>query len=120
MNDAYKVPIAAGRPRMTWARLLRALLAGLVFDLGCLMINGSQFVFLLPLRILPFVWARRMYEDGIRYTKGAFGNLCSESTSYVFIFSHFPIFLYWSSTVSSLTQSEFTIISFNVPACGAD
>jgi len=39
------------------------------------MINGSQFVFLLPLRALPFKWSRKLYYAGIRYTKGAFGCL---------------------------------------------
>jgi len=39
------------------------------------MINGSQFIFLLPLRILPFSEPRKLYYAGIRYTKGAFGCL---------------------------------------------
>lgn len=39
------------------------------------MVNASQFVFLLPLRVLPFKWSRALYVDGIRYTKGAFGCL---------------------------------------------
>jgi 1-acyl-sn-glycerol-3-phosphate acyltransferase len=47
----------------------------IAFDLGCLMINGCQFVFLISLRILPFVWARNLYDECIRWTKGCFGTL---------------------------------------------
>jgi len=39
------------------------------------MVHGSQLVFLLPLRILPFKWSSRLYNEGICYTKGAFGCL---------------------------------------------
>ncbi|KAK0208550.1 acyltransferase-domain-containing protein [Desarmillaria ectypa] len=70
----YTVPISE-RPRQSWRRTFSALLFFLVFNLGCLMVNASQFVFLLPLRLLPFKWSRAMYVDGIRYTKGAFGCL---------------------------------------------
>jgi hypothetical protein len=78
-SEAYKVEIGAGRPRRTWTRLLQGVLFALVFNIGCLMANGSQFAFLLPLRLFPFAWARKLYDDGIRYTKGAFGNLLSQS-----------------------------------------
>ncbi|KAK0473173.1 acyltransferase-domain-containing protein [Armillaria novae-zelandiae] len=70
----YTVPISE-RPRQPWRRTFSAVLFFLVFNLGCLMINASQFVFLLPLRLLPFKWSRALYVDGIRYTKGAFGCL---------------------------------------------
>jgi len=39
------------------------------------MIHGSQLAFL-PLRVLPFKWSRKLYEECMRYTKGAFGCLC--------------------------------------------
>jgi hypothetical protein len=78
-NDAGPVPLHAlkvsSRPPRTWYQILNAVLFGCIFDLGCLMINGFQFVFLLPLRLLPFAWARELYREGIRYTKGAFGCL---------------------------------------------
>ncbi len=74
----YTVPISE-RPRQPWRRTFSAVLFFLVFNLGCVMINASQFVFLLPLRLLPFKWSRALYVDGIRYTKGAFGCLLSTS-----------------------------------------
>ncbi|KAL0072157.1 hypothetical protein AAF712_001080 [Marasmius tenuissimus] len=72
----FAQPISA-RPPITWRRKLIALCFGVLFNLGCIMLNGSQFVFLLPLRILPFEWSRKLYDEGIRYTKGAFGCLMS-------------------------------------------
>ncbi|KAF5368472.1 hypothetical protein D9758_002417 [Tetrapyrgos nigripes] len=70
----YALPIPE-RPSAPWTSKLWALAFCIIFNLGCLMVNGSQFVFLLPLRILPFPWARGLYEEGIRYTKGSFGCL---------------------------------------------
>ena len=83
MSSASATPLHAlpisQRPPRTWARIGSAVLFCLLFNLGCLLINGSQFVFLLPLRLLPFRWSRRLYYAGIRYTKGAFGALQSTS-----------------------------------------
>ncbi|PPQ72722.1 hypothetical protein CVT26_003017 [Gymnopilus dilepis] len=73
-TPVYAIPISQ-RPRKPWSRTFKAFLFFVLFNAGCLMINGSQFVFLLPLRILPFRWSRRLYYAGIRYTKGAFGCL---------------------------------------------
>ncbi|THH21467.1 hypothetical protein EW146_g75 [Bondarzewia mesenterica] len=63
------------RPPKNWAQTLNAIAYAVVFNFGCLMINASQFAFLLPLRLLPFEWAGRWYDAGIRYSKGAFGAL---------------------------------------------
>ena len=65
----------ASRPRRTWAQTANAILFLAVFTFACLMINGSQLVLLLPLKLLPFRRARKLYYEGIRYTKGAFGAL---------------------------------------------
>ena len=73
----HNLPISA-RPRQTWSRTLQAILFFLLFNLGCIMINGSQFAFLLPLRLLPFRWSRKLYYSGIRYTKGSFAVLQSK------------------------------------------
>ncbi|KAJ3750149.1 acyltransferase-domain-containing protein [Lentinula detonsa] len=70
----HSLPISR-RPATSFQQKLRAIAFALVFNLGCLMINASQFVFLLPLRLLPFKWSRSLYDEGIRYTKGAFGCL---------------------------------------------
>ncbi|TCD67012.1 hypothetical protein EIP91_000632 [Steccherinum ochraceum] len=65
----------AERPSKTWRQTLNALLFIVVFNLGCLMINGFQFTVLLPLKLIPFSFGRRWYTEGIRYSKGAFGTL---------------------------------------------
>ena len=77
-NPVYTIPIAQ-RPPTPSGRLIYAIPFLIIFNTGCLMVNGSQFVFLLPLRILPFKWSRDLYQAGIRYTKGAFGCLMSAS-----------------------------------------
>ena len=67
------------RPPTTWAQTIHAVIFFFVFIFGCLMINASQFIFLLPLRFLPLASARPLYETGIRLSKGAFGTLLSKS-----------------------------------------
>ncbi|KAJ3499649.1 hypothetical protein NLJ89_g10079 [Agrocybe chaxingu] len=70
----YAIPINK-RPPRTWDTILKAALFGILFSWACLMMNVTQFVFMLPLRVLPFRWSRKLYYAGIRYTKGAFGAL---------------------------------------------
>ncbi|KAF8912857.1 hypothetical protein CPB84DRAFT_472397 [Gymnopilus junonius] len=74
MSPLYAIPIDK-RPPKSWSRTIDAFLFFVLFNAGCILINASQFVFLLPLRILPFRWSRKLYYAGIRYTKGAFGCL---------------------------------------------
>ena len=69
------------RPQRTWAQTIHATMFFVVFIFGCLMINVSQFVFLLPLRFLPLASARPLYGTGIRHSKGAFSTLLSKSLS---------------------------------------
>jgi hypothetical protein len=69
------------RPPRTWAQTAHAITYFIVFNLGCLMINASQFVVLLPLRCLPLALAKSLYHAGIRLSKGAFGTLLSKSRS---------------------------------------
>ena len=74
----HALPISE-RPRRTWAQFWNALAFGVVFNLGCVLINVSQFVLLLPLRVLHFfAFGRRLYDAGIRRSKGAFGTLLGE------------------------------------------
>ncbi|KIM48017.1 hypothetical protein M413DRAFT_218056 [Hebeloma cylindrosporum] len=73
-SPLYTIPINK-RPPISWCRTFKALLFIILFNAACLMINGSQFVFLLPFRILPIRWSRKLYYAGIRYTKGSFGCL---------------------------------------------
>jgi len=75
----HSVPISE-RPRKTWAQFANAVAFGTVFNLGCVLINVAQFALLLPLRVVPF--GRRLYDGGIRRSKGAFGTLLGE----IFVF----------------------------------
>lgn len=70
----YERPISR-RPASTWGRMPVALLFCILFNIACLMIHGFQLGFLLPLRLLPFNASKNLYNEGIRYTKAAFGCL---------------------------------------------
>src|SRR5277367_5046826 len=75
--ELFTIPIKF-RPPKAWSQLLNATLFFIVLISGCLMINISQFIFLVPLLCIPFQSAKSLYAEGIRYTKGSFGNLLSE------------------------------------------
>lgn len=81
-QDLHTVQVSE-RPPKLWTQTLNALVYIVVFNLGCLMVNATQFIFLLPLRLLPFAQARAAYDEGIRYTKGCFGTLLCEFISTV-------------------------------------
>ncbi|KIY65512.1 hypothetical protein CYLTODRAFT_424273 [Cylindrobasidium torrendii FP15055 ss-10] len=70
----HALPVSK-RSKRPWSRTPYAILFFILFNLGCLMVNGTQFIVVLPLRLLPFEWARSLYTKGINYTKGAFGCL---------------------------------------------
>ncbi|KAL6304272.1 acyltransferase-domain-containing protein [Sparassis latifolia] len=72
--DLHTVKITE-RPRRTWLQTLHTTLFLFVFLLGCVMINSSQFVCLLPLKLFPSPRGQKMYTEGIRYSKGSFGTL---------------------------------------------
>lgn len=74
----HSLPVSQ-RPPTSLKQKLRAVAFFITFNLCCLTLNASQFVFLLPLRLLPFQWSRSLYEEGIQYTKGSFGCLLSMS-----------------------------------------
>lgn len=63
------------RPRNGWPQTLRSILFAIVFNLGCLMIHAFQVTLLLPLRLIPFAPVQKLYDEGIRYSKGAFATL---------------------------------------------
>ena len=74
----HTLPVSE-RPRRTWAQFLNAVAFGVVFLLGCVLINVAQFVLLLPLKVICFLpIGRRLYDVGIRRSKGAFGTLLGE------------------------------------------
>ncbi|KAI5116740.1 hypothetical protein M0805_000434 [Coniferiporia weirii] len=73
-SNSYALPIAA-RPPKTWFQLVHGVLALTVFLFGCVMVNATQLIFVLPLRLVPNQRVRELYEKGVRYTKGAFGML---------------------------------------------
>lgn len=61
------------RPQKTWAQLLHGVAFIVFFLSGCITMNATQVFFLLPLKLVPGDWAKRVYEEGVRETKGAFG-----------------------------------------------
>ncbi|KAI0036670.1 acyltransferase-domain-containing protein [Vararia minispora EC-137] len=73
-STEHTVPIQQ-RPSISWTRSVSAFAFLAAWTIGCLMINGSQFLFLLPLYFLPFDFTRRWYQAGIRVSKGGFGTL---------------------------------------------
>jgi len=74
----HAVPISE-RPRRTWAQFLNGVAFSVLFNLGCVLTNVTQFVLLLPLRVLHLLpFGRRLYDTGIRRSKGAFGTLLGE------------------------------------------
>jgi hypothetical protein len=67
------------RPSKTTFQLLHGIAFLVAFNICCILINLFQLMFILPLKALRYMdWAERLYDDGIRYTKGAFGTLISE------------------------------------------
>ncbi|KAI5833727.1 hypothetical protein K523DRAFT_348651 [Schizophyllum commune Tattone D] len=82
MAPLHTIPVAK-RPSSPLLQRLRAAAFFIIFNFGCLMVNGAQFAFLLPLRIAYGVLGlfglgkrlERAYKDGVRYTKGGFGCL---------------------------------------------
>lgn len=76
--ELQDLPISK-RPPKTWSQTLNALLFIIVFDFANLMINAFQFVIVLPIRLIPVSSARNLYDEGIRYSKGAFGILLGSS-----------------------------------------
>lgn len=45
------------------------------------MVHGFQLLFVLPLKLVPGPRSGKLYDEGIRYTKGAFATLLSASSS---------------------------------------
>lgn len=74
--ELYSLPISQ-RPPSSWRRTFKAAVFFILFNLGCLMVHATQMIILLPIRVLPFKWSKDIYNDGICYTKGAFGCLLS-------------------------------------------
>ncbi|KAF9457097.1 acyltransferase-domain-containing protein [Collybia nuda] len=72
--DLHNLPISQ-RPPLSWRRSCKAITFFILFNLGCLMVNATQILILLPIRAFPSRWSRDIYNDGIHYTKGAFGCL---------------------------------------------
>lgn len=74
----HQLPIFA-RPPRTWTQTLNGFLFFMLFIPGCLMVHGFQLIFLLPLKLFPSSpRAGKLYDEGIRYTKGSFATLMSE------------------------------------------
>lgn len=74
----YATPIPV-RPRRNWSQTLNAILFTIIFNGGALAIHSAQLLFLLPLKLVPFDLAADLYDETMRYTKGAFGTLLGAS-----------------------------------------
>ncbi|KAF8272976.1 acyltransferase-domain-containing protein [Lactarius quietus] len=74
MAETYAIEIAK-RPPQTWSQMIHATVFFAAFSLGCFLVNMSQFVVLLPIRLIPFSFANSIYHAGIRLSKGSFGTL---------------------------------------------
>lgn len=72
----HTIPIVE-RPPKTWFQLIHGIICLTVYLTGCVMVNATQLVFVLPLLLIPGKRARALHEEGVRYTKGAFGKLIS-------------------------------------------
>lgn len=72
--ELYAIPISA-RPPTPWKQTFKSIAFVILWFFASIMINGTQFVFLLPIRLLPFRSARSLYYEGIRWTKGCLGCL---------------------------------------------
>lgn len=82
LASLHALPISE-RPRKTWAQFFNGVAFGVVFNLGCVLINAAQFLLLLPLKVLHLVpFGRRLYDAGIRRSKGAFGTLLGEGLQF--------------------------------------
>lgn len=78
LTPLYALPISE-RPSKTWAQFSNGVAFGVLFNIGCVLINVAQFVLLLPLKALHWVpFGKRLYDTGIRRSKGAFGMLLGE------------------------------------------
>ena len=65
------------RPQKTWWQVVHGALFLIIFIPACVNIVAFQVMFMLPLKFVPLPFAKEAYEEGIRYTKGAFGSLIS-------------------------------------------
>lgn len=66
------------RPPKTFTQKVLGIISLVVFLFGCISVNATQLLFVVPLALLPFPWAKEAHESGVRYTKGAFGILISQ------------------------------------------
>ncbi|KAI5991617.1 acyltransferase-domain-containing protein [Pisolithus albus] len=106
-SSPYQLPIHA-RPRRSCSQWLNALVFLPAFLFGCLMIHSFQLLFLLPLKLVPMRWSSKLYDEGIRYTKGCFALLISQSsTSYLMNEWFAPTSL--SITFETQDKGKFTL-----------
>jgi hypothetical protein len=68
----------SARPSISWSQIFLATLFSVVFNFGSMMIVLLQFTCLVPLRLIPLASVRRVYDAGMRDSKGAFAAMLSE------------------------------------------
>lgn len=73
----YSIPIKS-RPTKSWFQVLYGTVSIVFFLTGCIMVNATQMLFVMPLRLIPDKRALELHETGVKYTKHAFGVLISK------------------------------------------
>ncbi len=63
------------RPPRTWRQIGHAMAYLFISNLGCIVYNALQFIFLLPLCFIPLASARSLYHAGIRLSEGTLATL---------------------------------------------
>jgi hypothetical protein len=82
VRSIYLKPVH-DRPGLDNLQRINTLNFFVLLNFGLLLANITQFL-LLPFNFVPTPWAQDIYQDGIRYTKGALGSLLSQSISSIF------------------------------------
>ena len=80
-STLHAIPISS-RPATGLRQRLLGLTSAVLFNFGIILIHGSQFLVLIPLRLLivlvPVPLFKRLHEAGVRWTKGSFARLLGQ------------------------------------------
>ncbi|KAI6158758.1 hypothetical protein EDD17DRAFT_1779270 [Pisolithus thermaeus] len=118
-RSLHQLPINA-RPRRSCSQWLNALVFLPAFLFGCLIIHSFQLLFLLPLKLVPMRWSSKPYDEGIRYTKGCFALLISQSWTSYLMNQWFAPYISGKFTLEEIQQivrrdASGKVIALNLP-----
>ncbi|KIO02297.1 hypothetical protein M404DRAFT_1002311 [Pisolithus tinctorius Marx 270] len=100
-RSLHQLPIHA-RPRRSWLQWLNVFAFLPAFLFGCFLIHAFQLLCLLPLKLVPTQWSRKLYDEGIRHTKGCFAMLMN-------LMNQWFAPTYLSITFETQGQGKFTM-----------